>query len=177
MGDDKLTLFLSADEIHQLNVQLGKTITQTCQKNGIESLLCVVTLKGAIFFAADLIRHIPIPLKIDFIRLSSYGAGTSSSGTVRVVKDLETSIEGQHVLILDEIVDSGRTIAFLIEKVSNLAPKSVRVATLLSKPSRREVPVQIDFCGKEIDDTFVVGYGLDYNERYRELKDIYSVVT
>ena len=175
MGDNKLHLFLSADQIQAVNAQLGKKITEEYRKQGVDSLLCIVTLKGAIFFAADLIRQIALPIKVDFIRLSSYGAGTSSSGHIKVVKDLETPVEGQHVLILDEIVDSGRTIAFLFEKLSALAPKSIRVATLLSKPSRREVSVQIDFYGKEVEDKFLVGYGLDYNEKYRELKDIHWV--
>ncbi len=188
MGNDNLHLFLSAIEIDTLNTKLAGEISTDFAALGSdgESIVIIVTLKGAIFFAADLIRKlhhalhqlnplIPPNIKVDFVRLSSYGAGTQSSGQVNIVKDIETTITGQHVLILDEIVDSGRTIAFLIERVTAKKPKSLRVATLLSKPSRREVPVPIDYCGREVLDRFLVGYGLDFNEKYRHLKDIYSI--
>jgi hypoxanthine phosphoribosyltransferase len=141
-----------------------------------EDLLVIVTLKGAAFFAADLLRHIHVPLKVDFVRLASYGIGTKTSGTVRILKDIESQPTGQHVLVLDEIVDSGRTLQFLIERLRAASPASLRVGALLSKPSRREVEVKVDYLGTEVEDKFLVGYGLDWAERYRNLKDISYVV-
>ncbi len=171
---DRLVTYLSEEEIRGLNQELGKKISATYQSllEPNEELLIIVTLKGAIFFAADLARELTIPTTIDFVRVASYGAGTKSTGTVRILKDVESTLEGQHVLILDEIVDSGRTLQFLIERVKASNPKTLKVCSLLSKPSRREVPVHVDFLGREVEDKFLVGYGLDYAEKYRSLKQI-----
>lgn len=171
---ERLVTYLTEAEIQSINKDLGKRISAAYAdilKPG-EELLLIVTLKGAVFFAADLARELTIPTTIDFVRAASYGAGTKSSGTVRILKDVESPLEGQHVLILDEIVDSGRTLQFLIERVKASNPKTVKVTSLLSKPSRREVQVKVDFLGKEVEDKFLVGYGLDYAEKYRSLKSI-----
>lgn len=166
--------YLSAREIAELNRTLGETITRDYQAmlGPGEEILVVITLKGALFFGADLLRHIRVPARIDFVRLASYGSGTKSSGTVRILKDLETSPAGQHVLVLDEIVDSGRTLEFLLGRIRADHPKTVRLCALLSKPSRREVHVSVDYLGREVEDKFLVGYGLDFDERYRNLEDI-----
>lgn len=120
-------------------------------------------------FMADLVRAIGGPVSCDFMALSSYGAGTSSSGEVRVLKDLDSRLEGRHVLIVEDILDTGLTLSYLREILWARGPKSLRIATLLSKPSRRQVQVACDYIGFEIEDKFVVGYGLDFNEEYRNL--------
>lgn len=169
-----LTPFISQTEISDLNKRLGAEISKdyfaTLSKD--ESLLVVVTLKGAMIFGSDLIRNLTVPMELDFVRLASYGSGTKSSGAVRFLKDMESSPEGRHILVLDEIVDSGRTLSFLTEHLKAFKPKSVKLCSLLSKPSRREVEVKIDYLGREIEDKFVVGYGLDFGEKYRNLPDI-----
>ena len=173
--EDKLRVYLSAARIEEMNAKLGAQISRDYAKSlkAGEDLLVIVTLKGASFFAADLVRHITVPLQMDFVRLASYGMGTKTSGTVRLVKDIESQPEGKHVLVLDEIVDSGRTLQFLLERLRAAHPASMKVGALLSKPSRREVEVPIDYLGTEVEDKFLVGYGLDYAERYRNLKDIH----
>ncbi len=175
---DQLQVYLSAERIEALNAELGKKITADYRKilKDGEDLLVIVTLKGAAFFAADLLRHIDVPVRVDFVRLASYGIGTKTTGTVRILKDIESQPLGQHVLVLDEIVDSGRTLQFLIERMRAAGPASLRVGALLSKPSRREVEVPVDYLGTEVEDKFLVGYGLDWAERYRNLKDIFYVV-
>lgn len=171
----KLTPFLTAEQIDQLNDKLAADISRDYGKllKADESLLVIVTLKGALFFAADLMRKITVPLKIDFVRLSSYGSGTKSSGTVRILKDIESSVAGQHVLVLDEIVDSGRTLHFLMDRLRAEKPASIRLGALLSKPSRREIEVDVQYLGREVEDHFLVGYGLDYAENYRNCGAIY----
>lgn len=173
----RLVPYLDQKKIQELNAGLGKRISDDFKKllEPDESVLAVVTLKGAMFFGADLLRHLTIPLELDFVRLASYGAGTSSSGQVRILKDIESSPEGRHVLLLDEIVDSGRTLDFLYSRIRAQSPKSVKIAALLSKPSRREVNVGVDYVGLEVEDKFLVGYGLDLAERYRNLDGIYSM--
>jgi len=168
-------VFLTAEAIDALNTRLAKQISAdyaTLLAPG-EDLLVIVTLKGALFFAADLMRKITVPVKIDFVRLSSYGSGTKSSGNVRILKDVETPPTGQHVLVLDEIVDSGRTLAFLFDRLKASNPASLRLGALLSKPSRREVPVAVDYLGQEVEDKFLVGYGLDHAENHRNHAAIY----
>ena len=169
-----LSPFISKQKINELVKTLGKTISEDYSKilTPDESLVVVVTLKGAMLFGSDLIREIQVPIELDFVRLASYGTGTKSSGAVRFLKDMESSPEGRHILVLDEIVDSGRTLAFLVEHLKAFTPKSVRLCSLLSKPSRREVEVKLDYLGTEIEDKFVVGYGLDFGEKYRNLPDI-----
>lgn len=146
--------------------ELGKTIADTYRG---QDLLLISVLKGSIIFMADLIRAIDIPHEIDFMATSSYGAGTRSSGVVRILKDLDTPIEGRNVLIVEDIIDSGHTLGYLIRILQERQPASLRIVTLLDKPERREVEHEVDWVGFSIPNDFVVGYGLDYNELYRNL--------
>ena len=131
-------------------------------------LICV--LKGGVFFMCDLAKRITVPVTMDFMSVSSYGAGTRSSGVVKIVKDLDQPLEGKDVLIVEDIIDSGRTLSYLIEILKKRHPRSLRLCTLLDKPERRVVDnVQVDYCGFQIPDEFVVGYGLDYDQKYRNL--------
>lgn len=132
-------------------------------------LMLVGVLKGAVIFLVDLARAIPLPLEVDFMAVSSYGASTESSGIVRIVKDLESSLEEKHVLIVEDIVDTGLTLKYLRDIIEDRAPASLRICALLNKAKARKAPVQLDYVGFDIPDRFVVGYGLDYAEQYRNL--------
>src|SRR3954447_4476464 len=132
-------------------------------------LLLVGVLKGAVFFMADLMRHISVPCEVDFMAISSYGAATDSSGVVRILKDLDLNIEGRHVLVVEDIIDSGLTLSYLTRTLAAREPASLEVCTLLTKPERREVDVPVRYVGFEIPNRFVIGYGLDFGERYRNL--------
>jgi hypoxanthine phosphoribosyltransferase len=134
-----------------------------------EEILVVGILKGAMIFLADLVRYIRVPASFDFIAVTSYGASSESSGAVRILKDLDRSIQGRHVLIVEDIIDSGLTLNYLVENLKSREPASLKICTMLDKPSRRKAPVQINYNGFPIPDEFVVGYGLDYNEHYRNL--------
>ena len=134
-----------------------------------QDLLFISVLKGSIIFMADLIRAVNLPHEIDFMATSSYGAGTKSSGVVRILKDLNKSIEGRNVLIVEDIIDSGHTLNYLVRILQERQPASLRIVTLLDKPDRREVDISVDWIGFSIPNDFVVGYGLDYNEIYRNL--------
>jgi hypoxanthine phosphoribosyltransferase len=133
------------------------------------SLLLVGVLKGAVFFLSDLMRHIDIPVEVDFMAVASYGSATDSSGVVRILKDLDVVIEGRDVLIVEDIVDSGLTLQYLLRNLGSRNPASLQVCALLTKPERRKVELRARYVGFEIPDRFVVGYGLDYAERYRNL--------
>ena len=131
-------------------------------------LICV--LKGGVFFLCELAKRITVPVSLDFMSVSSYGAGTSSSGIVKIVKDLDEPLEGEHVIVVEDIIDSGRTLSYLLEILQKRHPASIRLCTLLDKPDRRVVEhVKVDYCGFQIPDEFVVGYGLDYAQKYRNL--------
>jgi hypoxanthine phosphoribosyltransferase len=132
-------------------------------------VLLVGVLKGAVFFMADLMRSLTIPCEIDFMAISSYGASTDSSGVVRILKDLDINIEGRHVLVIEDIVDSGLTLSYLVRNLESREPASLEVCALLTKPSRREIDVPVRYIGFEIPNRFVIGYGLDFAERYRNL--------
>jgi len=147
---------------------LGAMITGAYKDAGTP-LYVVAILKGAAIFAADLLRSIDLPVQLDFMAISSYGQRASSSGVVRILKDLDESIEGRHVLIVEDIVDSGLTLKHLVEIMAARRPASVKTCVLLDKPDRRQVDVHADFVGFEIPDEFVVGYGLDFAEKYRNL--------
>lgn len=134
-----------------------------------EEIIAICVLKGSIMFAADLIRCLTMNVKIDFMQASSYGAGTESSGVIEIKKDLDTDVRGKNVLIIEDIVDSGRTLALLKDEMKNRGAKRVKIAALLSKPSRRVVDVAVEYIGSEIPDEFVVGYGLDMDEKYRQM--------
>ena len=148
--------------IHEMGVEIANAYRG-------QDLLLISVLKGSIIFMADLIRAVNIPHEIDFMATSSYGAGTQSSGVVRILKDLNKSIEGRNVLIVEDIIDSGHTLNYLVRILQERQPASLRIVTLLDKPERREVETQIDWVGFSIPNDFVVGYGLDYNEIYRNL--------
>ncbi len=165
MFQDLSEILISEEQIKHTVQSLGERITQDYQgKNPL--MICI--LKGSTVFFTDLIRDISLPLDIDFMAISSYGSNTVS-GEVRLVKDLDTSIEGRNVLIVEDIVDSGKTLAYLKRILNNRGAASIRIITLLDKPSRRVVPLSVDYTGFEIPDAFVVGYGLDFNEKYRNL--------
>jgi hypoxanthine phosphoribosyltransferase len=136
-------------------------------------LICI--LKGAFMFFSDLVRHLRMPLQIDFVRLASYGSEMKSTGKIEITKDVETPIEGKDVLIIEDLIDSGRTLLFLKERVSLANPRSVKICALLDKKARREVELDGDYIGKEIEDVFIVGYGIDFKEAYRNLPEIYYV--
>ena len=138
-------------------------------------LLLVGVLKGAIFVVADLHRRLGVPSAVDFMAVSSYGSATTSSGVVRILKDLDTEIEDRHVLVVEDIVDSGLTLDYLLKNLRSRRPASVEVLSLLTKPSRREVDLPIRYVGFEVPDVFVVGYGLDFAEHYRGLSDIVTL--
>lgn len=165
-ADDIAEVLVTEEQIHAKVRELGAAITADYRGN---DLVLVSILKGALPFLADLMREIPIPLALDFLEVSSYGMSTGTSGIVRILKDLANPIEGRAVLVVEDILDTGNTLAFVIDHLRSQHPASVRVCTLLDKPARRIVDIAIDYRGFEIPDKFVVGYGLDYAERYRNL--------
>ncbi len=130
-------------------------------------MLCI--LKGGVFFMTELAKHITVPVSLDFMSVSSYGSQTRSSGNVRIIKDLDTPIEGKHVLVVEDIIDTGRTLAYLLDNLQQRNPKSLKLCTLLDKPEERVTEVDVDYVGFQIPDKFVVGYGLDYDQHYRNL--------
>ncbi len=132
-------------------------------------LLLIGVLKGAVFFMADLMRHLTVPCEVDFMAISSYGASTDSSGVVRILKDLDINIEGRNVLVVEDIIDSGLTLSYLVRNLESREPASLEVCALLTKPARREIDVEVRWVGFEIPNRFVIGYGLDFAERYRNL--------
>jgi hypoxanthine phosphoribosyltransferase len=132
-------------------------------------LLLIGVLKGAVFFMADLMRHLTVPCEVDFMAISSYGAQTDSSGVVRILKDLDINIEGRNVLVVEDIIDSGLTLSYLMRNLESREPASLEVCALLTKPARREIDVPVRWIGFEIPNRFVIGYGLDFAERYRNL--------
>jgi hypoxanthine phosphoribosyltransferase len=167
LQDDVAKVLVSEDELQARVAELGREINATYSDEDRPLLVCV--LKGAFIFLADLTRHLEMRHEVDFMEVSSYGAGTESTGVVRILLDLEQSIEGRHVLIVEDIVDSGRTLAYMARNLRTRGPASLRICALLSKPSRREVDVELDWVGFEVPNEFVVGYGLDYAEEYRNL--------
>jgi hypoxanthine phosphoribosyltransferase len=162
-------IFLTAEQIQKRVQEMGDEISANYPEGPI---YLIAILKGAFVFLADLSRAIRTPSRIEFIGISSYGRGKTSSGQVRVTKDLDVSIEGHHVLIVEDIVDSGVTLTYLLNVLEQRRPKSLAIATLLDKPERRLRPVDVSYVGFKIPDEFVVGYGLDFAEDYRNLKDI-----
>lgn len=166
MQKDIKSIMISEEEIARRVEELGKQLTEEYQG---KDLLIVGILKGCMLFLSDLVRAIDLPLTMDFMVVSSYGSATKSSGVVRIIKDLEREIEGKDVLIVEDIVDTGLTLSYLIENLKTRNPKSVKVCSLLDKPDRRKAQVDIGYVGFKIPDEFVVGYGLDYAEIYRNL--------
>ncbi|MGB9300449.1 MAG: hypoxanthine phosphoribosyltransferase [Anaerolineae bacterium] len=166
MHDDVSEVLISHQQIRERTEELGRQITEDYR--GKDPLLICI-LKGGLMFLADLMREVDLPLEIDFIAVSSYGDSTESSGVVRILMDLERNIQGRHVLIVEDIIDTGRTLSYIIENLRTRGPASVKVCTLLDKPARRELEIAIDYVGFTIPDRFVIGYGLDYGEIYRNL--------
>jgi hypoxanthine phosphoribosyltransferase len=166
MYDDLQEILLTEEAIIAKTKELGEAITNDYQ--GLNPLVICV-LKGAVVFMAELVKRIGIPVEMDFMAVSSYGKATQSSGEVRILKDLDQSVEGRHVLIVEDIIDSGLTLSYLREILIHRNAASVRIVSLLDKPERRATQITPDYCGFTIPDHFVVGYGLDYSERYRNL--------
>ncbi len=160
------SILITEEEIAKRVKELGAQLTEEYKGR---DLLIVGVLKGCVMFLSDLVRAIDLPLTLDFMVVSSYGSATKSSGVVRIIKDLEKEIEGKDVLIVEDIVDTGLTLSYLIENLKTRNPKSVKVCSLLDKPDRRKSQVDIEYVGFKIPDEFVVGYGLDYAEVYRNL--------
>ena len=179
MKEDVLRVLLSDDEIREKVRELGGKITADYKNS---NLMLVTVLKGAVVFLADLMRQIDVPAEIDFMVVSSYGSGVKSSGVVKIVKDLDVPLAGKDILIVEDILDSGLTLSYIKELLESRGPRSIRIATLLDKPSRRKVDLQADYIGFSVPDEFVIGYGLDYDEKYRNLPyigilkpEVYSV--
>jgi len=167
LRDDVKKVLISEEVLQARVAELARAINTTY--TDADRLLLVCVLKGAFMFLADLTRHLEVRHEVDFMEISSYGAATVSSGVVRILLDLERNIDGRHVLVVEDIIDSGRTLDYITRNLRTRRPASLRVCTLLSKPSRREIDVPLDFVGFEVPDEFVVGYGLDFAEEYRNL--------
>lgn len=167
---DNLTLLYGADVISD---RLEEMAAQINARYAGKPVLVVGVLKGAFIFCADLVRRLAMPLEVDFVRLASYGQSDTGGSEIKFTKDVETPMAGKHVLIVEDIVDTGRSMAFLYKQFANRQAASVSLAVFVDKPERREVPIKAEFAGFCIDNGFIVGYGLDYAERYRELPGIY----
>lgn len=163
---EKIRIFLQEEKVNSRIAELAKQISDDYAGEEVH-LICV--LKGSIFFMCELAKRITIPVTMDFMSVSSYGNDTKSSGVVKIIKDLDEPLHGKNVLVIEDIVDSGRTLSYLLEILSKRNPKTLRLCTLLDKPERRVTQVSVDYTGFNIPDEFVVGYGLDYAQRYRNL--------
>ena len=161
-------ILLSAAQIQKRVAEMAVDI----RRDHPDDLHVIAVLKGAFIFLSDLVRHMSGKVSLDFMAVSSYAKGTTTSGEVRMLKDLDTALDGRNVIIVEDIVDTGLTLTYLQQILNNRNPKSLRTACLLSKPSRRKVDVKVEYIGFNIEDRFVVGYGLDYNEQYRNLPHI-----
>jgi len=166
MKDDMAEVLIPEKEIAKAVAKLGKQISKDYEGR---DLIMVSVLKGSVVFMADLMRHITIPCSIDFMSVSSYGSGTKTSGVVKIVKDLDANLAGRNLLIVEDILDSGMTLAYLSKMLKDRGAASIRIATLLDKPDRRQADVKADYFCFSVPDKFVVGYGLDYDEKYRNL--------
>ena len=163
---DKISVLIDEKKVDQRIEEIGKAISEAYEGKCVH-MVCV--LKGSVFFACELAKRITVPVTLDFMSVSSYGNDTKSSGVVKIVKDLDEPLEGKDVLIVEDIIDSGRTLSYLIEILKQRRPASLQLCTLLDKPERRAREVQVDYTCFEIPDEFVVGYGLDYAQKYRNL--------
>ena len=163
---EKIRVMIDEETVDKRVAEIGKEITRDYAGSAIH-LICV--LKGGVFFLCELAKRIELPVTLDFMSVSSYGDEKSSSGVVKIVKDLDESIEGRHVMVVEDIVDSGRTLSYLMKMLRERKPESLALCTLLDKPSRRTHEVHVDYTGFEVPDVFIVGYGLDYAQKYRNL--------
>jgi len=163
---EKVRVMFTEAEVDNRIKELGEQISKDYEDKSIH-LICI--LKGGVFFMCELAKRITVPVSMDFMAVSSYGGGTESSGIIKIIKDLDDAIEGKDVIIVEDIIDSGRTLSHLMELLEKRRPNSIRLCTLLDKPDRRVVDVKVDYIGYSIPDEFVVGYGLDYDQKYRNL--------
>jgi hypoxanthine phosphoribosyltransferase len=159
-------ILIDSDALRSRIAELGEEVSAAYEG---KDLLLIGVLKGAVFFMADLMRHLTVPCEVDFMAISSYGAATDSSGVVRILKDLDINIEGRNVLVVEDIIDSGLTLSYLMRNLESREPASLEICALLTKPDRREIDVPVRWIGFEIPNRFVIGYGLDFAERYRNL--------
>lgn len=163
---EKIRVLISEEDVDAKIAEIGKQISEDYAGQSVH-LLCI--LKGSVFFTCELAKRITVPVSLDFMSVSSYGDGTSSSGIVKIAKDLDETIEGKNVIVIEDIIDSGRTLHYLLDVLQKRNPKSMKLCTLLDKPERRVKDVKVDYTGFAIPDEFVVGYGLDYAQKYRNL--------
>ncbi len=163
---EKIRVMIPEDKVDARIKEIGEEISKQYEGEEVH-LICV--LRGGSFFMCELAKRITVPVTLDFMSVSSYGMDTKSSGVVKIVKDLDDSIKGKNVIVVEDVVDSGRTLSYLLDMLKDRGPKSLRLCTLLDKPERRVVQVHVDYTGFEIPDEFVVGYGLDYAQKYRNL--------
>ncbi|MDO4512490.1 MAG: hypoxanthine phosphoribosyltransferase [Lachnospiraceae bacterium] len=163
---EHVEVMLSEQEVDRRIQEIGEQISRDYEGKQVH-LVCV--LKGGSFFLCELAKRITVPVSIDFMSVSSYGSSTKSSGVVKIVKDLDEPLKDKHVIVIEDIVDSGRTLSYLLEMLKDRKPASLKLCTLLDKPERRVTDVKVDYTGFEIPDEFVVGYGLDYDQKYRNL--------
>lgn len=164
--NDVEEILFTEEQVKEICARVGAQINEDYKD---KNLLMVSVLKGSLVFMADLMRELTIPCAIDFLAVSSYGSGTTSSGEVRILKDLDQSLEGKDILVVEDILDSGNTLSFLLKNLAARNPASIRLCTLLDKPEHRTAPVTADYIGAQVEDKFIVGYGLDYAEKYRNL--------
>ena len=179
MQEDVLRVLFTEEELRAKVQEMGRQITEDYRG---KNLMLVTVLKGAVVYMADLMRAIDVPAEIDFMVVSSYGSGVKSSGVVKIVKDLDVPLADKDILIVEDILDSGLTLSYIKKILQDRGPRSIKVATLLDKPSRRKVDLAADYIGFSVPDEFVIGYGLDYDEKYRNLPyigilkpEVYSV--
>jgi len=163
---ETISVLLSEEEVDKRIKEMAEQITKDYEGKNVH-LICI--LKGSVFFTCELAKRIKVPVSMDFMSVSSYGADTKSSGIIKIVKDLDESITGKDVLVIEDIIDSGRTLSYLLGMLKDRKPNSLRLCTLLDKPDRRVIDVDVDYTGFQIPDEFVVGYGLDYAQKYRNL--------
>ena len=163
---ETIKVMISEEDVDAKIRELGERISQDYQGKQVH-LICI--LKGSVFFVCELAKRITVPVSMDFMSVSSYGDGTKSSGVVRIAKDLDETLEGKDVIVVEDIIDSGRTLSYLLEVLEKRNPASMSLCTLLDKPERRTHEVKVDYIGFQIEDKFVVGYGLDYAQKYRNL--------
>ena len=163
---ERISVLLSEEEVDKRIQEIGEQISKDYAGEQVH-LVCV--LRGGVFFLCELAKRITVPVSLDFMSVSSYGSDTKSSGVVKIVKDLDDSLADKNVIVVEDIVDSGRTLSYLLEMLKDRGPKSMKLCTLLDKPDRRVVDVKVDYTGFQIPDEFVVGYGLDYAQKYRNL--------
>lgn len=163
---ETIKVLISEQDVDAKIAEMGKQISEDYAGKQVH-LICI--LKGSVFFMCELAKRITVPVSMDFMSVSSYGDGTQSSGIVRIAKDLDETLEGKEVIVIEDIIDSGRTLSYLLEVLGKRNPKSIKLCTLLDKPDRRVTDIDVDYVGFEIPDKFVVGYGLDYAQKYRNL--------